>query len=101
MGWFDAVAARHAHRLNAFTELAVTKLDVLGAYDEIPFAVAYELDGRRTTDMPPTQLLDLSRLPGDDVLRVRPPAVSRPVAEVAGPHRVHHGIRRLYHARAR
>jgi len=39
----------------------VTKLDVLGAYDEIPFAVAYELDGRRTTDMPPTRLLERVR----------------------------------------
>ncbi|HET7699856.1 MAG TPA: adenylosuccinate synthase [Candidatus Limnocylindria bacterium] len=58
VGWFDAVAARHAHRLNAFTEIAVTKLDVLGAYESIPFCVAYELDGRRTTDMPPTQVLE-------------------------------------------
>ena len=58
VGWFDAVAARHAHRLNAFTEIAVTKLDVLGAYEDIPFCVAYELDGRRTCDMPPTQLLE-------------------------------------------
>ena len=58
VGWFDAVAARHAHRLNAFTEIAVTKLDVLGAYKDIPFAVAYELDGKRTTDMPPTTVLE-------------------------------------------
>jgi len=58
VGWFDAVAARHAHRLNAFTEIAVTKLDVLGAYEEIPFCVGYDLDGKRTTDMPPTALLE-------------------------------------------
>ncbi len=58
VGWFDAVAARHAHRLNAFTELAVTKLDVLGAYREIPFCVGYELDGALTTDMPPTAVLE-------------------------------------------
>ncbi len=58
VGWFDAVAARHAHRLNAFTEIAVTKLDVLGAYETIPFCVAYQLDGRRTTDMPPTNVLE-------------------------------------------
>ena len=58
VGWFDAVAARHAHRLNAFTEIAVTKLDVLGAYETIPFCVAYDLDGRRTTDMPPTHVLE-------------------------------------------
>jgi len=58
IGWFDAVAAHHAQRLNAFTELAVTKLDMLGTYDEIPFCTAYELDGRLVTDMPPTKLLD-------------------------------------------
>jgi adenylosuccinate synthase len=61
VGWFDAVAARHANRLNAFTEIAVTKLDVLGAYDEIPFCVAYELDGVRTCDMPPTRILERVR----------------------------------------
>lgn len=58
VGWFDAVASRHAHRLNAFTELAVTKLDMLGRYERIPFCVAYEIDGRRTTDMPPTSVLE-------------------------------------------
>ena len=58
IGWFDAVAAHHAQRLNAFTEIAVTKLDMLGTYDEIPFCTAYDLDGQRTTDMPPTKLLD-------------------------------------------
>jgi adenylosuccinate synthase len=61
VGWFDAVAPRHAHRLNAFTELAVTKLDVLGVYERIPFGVAYEIDGRVTTDMPPTALLERAR----------------------------------------
>jgi len=69
VGWFDAVAARHAQRLNAFTEIAVTKLDVLGGYDEIPFCAAYELDGQVTTDMPPTLILERAvpryeRLPG-------------------------------------
>ncbi len=58
VGWFDAVAARHAHRLNAFTELAVTKLDVLGAYREIPFCVSYDVDGAMTKDMPPTAVLE-------------------------------------------
>ncbi len=58
VGWFDAVAPRHAHRLNAFTEIAVTKLDMLGTYDRIPFCVAYEIDGVRTTDMPPTAIVE-------------------------------------------
>ena len=29
-GWFDAVVMRHAQRINGFTEIALTKLDVLG-----------------------------------------------------------------------
>jgi adenylosuccinate synthase len=58
VGWFDAVAPRYAHRLNAFTELAVTKLDMLGDYERIPFCTAYEIDGRVTTDMPPTAELE-------------------------------------------
>ena len=61
VGWFDALVPRFAHRLNAFTELAVTKLDVLGAYDEIPFCVAYEIDGAEVTDMPPTLVLERAR----------------------------------------
>ena len=61
VGWFDALVPRFAHRLNAFTELAVTKLDVLGTYDEIPFCVGYELDGAETTDMPPTHVLERAR----------------------------------------
>jgi len=79
VGWFDAVAARHAHRLNAFTELAVTKLDVLSAYAEIPFCTAYELGGRRTTDMPPTRALERAR-----PCYERLPGWERDIAEASG-----------------
>ncbi len=58
VGWFDAVAPRHAHRLNAFTEIAVTKLDMLGRYEKIPFCTGYEIDGKVTTDMPATPILE-------------------------------------------
>ena len=51
-GWFDAVVMRHAHRINGFTGLALTKLDVLGGLDEINICVAYELDGKEITEMP-------------------------------------------------
>jgi adenylosuccinate synthase len=61
VGWFDAVAPHHAHRLNAFTEIAVTKLDVLDVYREIPFCAMYELDGRTTCDMPPTAILERAK----------------------------------------
>jgi adenylosuccinate synthase len=61
VGWFDAVVPRYAHRLNGFTELAVTKLDVLGAYGEIPFCLAYDVDGRESMEMPPTHVLERAR----------------------------------------
>src|SRR5207244_5638824 len=61
VGWFDAVAARHAHRLNSFTELAVTKLDVLDVYERISFCGSYELDGKETCDMPTTNALERVR----------------------------------------
>src|SRR5207245_10336377 len=44
-GWFDAVVVRYAVRVNGLTGLAVTKLDVLDSFREIPVGVGYRLDG--------------------------------------------------------
>jgi len=51
-GWLDAVALGYAVRINGFTELVLTKLDVLSGLDEIKVAKAYDLGGTRTTQMP-------------------------------------------------
>jgi adenylosuccinate synthase len=51
-GWFDAVMLRHAVRLNSLSEVSITKLDVLDTFDEVKVCVAYDIDGRVTTDMP-------------------------------------------------
>jgi adenylosuccinate synthase len=51
-GWLDSVALRYAIQVNGITELAVTKLDVLSALEEIQVCVAYRLRGRRILDMP-------------------------------------------------
>ncbi len=51
-GWFDMVVMRHANRINGFTGIALTKLDVLGGLEEIKICVAYELDGREILEMP-------------------------------------------------
>ena len=48
-GWFDAVMLRHAVRLNSLSELAITKLDVLDAFDEVKVCVAYDVDGQPAT----------------------------------------------------
>jgi adenylosuccinate synthase len=45
VGWFDAVMARQAARLNSLTEVALTKLDVLDTLDEIKVCVGYEAGG--------------------------------------------------------
>ena len=44
-GWFDAMVVRYAARVNGLTGLAVTKLDVLDTFDEIPVCTGYELGG--------------------------------------------------------
>jgi adenylosuccinate synthase len=51
-GWFDAVVVRYAVRVNGLTGLAVTKLDVLDSFSEIPVAVGYRLDGQPFDSMP-------------------------------------------------
>jgi adenylosuccinate synthase len=54
-GWYDAVIARYAARVNGLTEFCLTKLDILGGWDRIPVCVAYEVDGQRVEEMPMTQ----------------------------------------------
>jgi adenylosuccinate synthase len=51
-GWFDAVAARFALRVNGVREVALTKLDVLRGFDPIRIATSYEIEGRRVEDLP-------------------------------------------------
>jgi len=51
-GWFDAVVVRYAVRVNGLTGLAVTKLDVLDTFAEIPVGVGYKLDGELIDSMP-------------------------------------------------
>ena len=51
-GWFDAVATRYAAELNGFDSIALTKLDVLDALDEIKVCVGYEMNGKRIDTFP-------------------------------------------------
>jgi adenylosuccinate synthase len=54
-GWFDAVIARYATRVNGITDYFLTKLDVLSSLQTVPVCVGYTVDGKRTDDMPMTQ----------------------------------------------
>ena len=54
-GWYDAVVARYATRVNGLTDLFLTKLDVLSSWERVPVCVAYDVDGVRHEEMPMTQ----------------------------------------------
>ncbi len=54
-GWYDAVIARYAARINGVTDFVLTKLDVLSGWERIPVCVAYDVDGVRHDEMPMTQ----------------------------------------------
>jgi adenylosuccinate synthase len=55
-GWLDLVGLRFAARVNGMTSLALTKLDVLSAFAEIPVCVRYRLpDGTETDEFPAHQ----------------------------------------------
>ncbi len=45
-GWFDSELIRFAARLNGFTEIIITKLDILDSFDRIKICVGYTLNGK-------------------------------------------------------
>ncbi|HSS97278.1 MAG TPA: adenylosuccinate synthetase, partial [Terriglobales bacterium] len=95
-GWLDAVVLRYAAQVNGFTELLLTKLDVLSGFDELKIAVAYKIDGKQV-DFPPSTISELERaepiyetLPGwsRDISTVRsandlPEATARYIERIA------------------
>ena len=54
-GWFDAVLLRYAARVNSLTSIALTKLDVLGAFPAVKVCVGYHLNGATLTEVPFSQ----------------------------------------------
>jgi adenylosuccinate synthase len=55
-GWLDLVALRYAVRVNGMSRLALTKLDVLSHFAELPVCTRYRLrDGAETPDFPAHQ----------------------------------------------
>ena len=55
VGWFDAVLARFANRVNGFTDIFLTKLDVLSEFETLKVCVGYEHDGERFEHLPARQ----------------------------------------------
>jgi adenylosuccinate synthase len=54
-GWYDAVIARYAARVNGVTDFVLTKLDVLTGLEKVPVCIAYDVDGVRHDEMPVNQ----------------------------------------------
>uniref|UniRef100_A0A673V503 Adenylosuccinate synthetase n=1 Tax=Suricata suricatta TaxID=37032 RepID=A0A673V503_SURSU len=69
-GWLDLMILRYAHMVNGFTALALTKLDILDALDEIKVGISYKLNGKRIPYFPANQEVlqkvevDYETLPG-------------------------------------
>jgi adenylosuccinate synthase len=59
-GWFDGVAARFSSRINGFTGIALTRLDVLDNFAKIKICTAYKLNGKTVNEMP-GQVADLEK----------------------------------------
>jgi adenylosuccinate synthase len=51
-GWIDLLLIKHAVRVNGFTSMAITKLDVLDTLDELKICVGYKHKGKLLTEMP-------------------------------------------------
>ena len=62
-GWFDGCMAAYAARVNGLTDIALTKLDVLGEFDTIKVCVAYDCDGVRYTSVPEHQAVCRTAVP--------------------------------------
>jgi adenylosuccinate synthase len=56
-GWLDLVALRYASRINGFTGLCITKLDVLDKLDTIKVCTGYKYKGELLDELPPAQAI--------------------------------------------
>ena len=101
-GWLDLVALRYAVRVNGITSLALTKLDVLSDFAELPVCVRYRLrDGSETPHFPAHQSDFHHAAPG--LGGARPAGASRSTAPASRDElpRGRTRVRRVRRARAR
>jgi adenylosuccinate synthase len=90
-GWLDLVALRYAARVNGFTALALTKLDVLSAFDRLPVCVRYRLRSGAETDEFPADQSDFHHC--EPVYQVLP-GWREPIDEVESPEELPEAARR-------
>lgn len=60
-GWLDAVASDYSCWMNGFTELAITKLDVLDTFEKLKVCVGYMVNGERIDYLPETALQEIAQ----------------------------------------
>ena len=60
VGWLDLVQVRQAVRTNGLTEIALTKLDILSGFKEIPVCHSYNINEKEIKEMP-ASLLDFRK----------------------------------------
>jgi adenylosuccinate synthase len=90
-GWLDLVGLRFAARINGFTTLALTKLDVLSAFAELPVCTRYRLrDGTETDEFPAHQTDFHHAEPVYEVL----PGWQKPLDDVESPSKLPAAARR-------
>ena len=56
-GWLDVVVLKHSHRVNGFTEFAMTKLDVLGGLEKLQICIGYEYNGENIVNLPTSSIM--------------------------------------------
>ena len=56
-GWLDVVVLKHSHRVNGFTEFAMTKLDVLGGLEKLKICIGYEYNGENIVNLPTSSIM--------------------------------------------
>lgn len=61
VGPFDVVASRYGCRVQGADEIALTKTDVISYMKKIPICVAYDINGKRTTDFPTGEALNVAK----------------------------------------
>ena len=61
VGPFDVVASRYGCCVQGADEIALTKTDILSYMKKIPICVAYDIDGKRTTDFPVGKALNVAK----------------------------------------
>jgi adenylosuccinate synthase len=76
-GWLDLVAAKYSVRINGFTHLALTKLDVLEKFESIDVCVSYNNNNQKITEFP----ADLEVLENCELVTESMPGWEEPIGE--------------------